>query len=406
MKFWIKMLAGVFIGIIVGAYIEPTSVFLEPLRIAGVLFFRVLNFAVFPLLFFSCIRSVIFLRNSKRLFLVLVKSVGYFILLTAVGATIGIVLGDVLLPGVGMNISEFESPRMIAYPHTSDFIIKTVPENIVEFISSGYGVLAILFVAFLVGVGIILTREEADPFHSLVDSIDRTLHRLNLIVLEFLPIGMFAYVGYMMGFLTFESIFASLKLILIVVAGSFIQVVIVQALLVFAMTGMNPFKFVHALIPAALTGYVSGSRYTAYPVVAECVEHNLGADREVFTFVAGLGTAFSFSGSALATGVTTMFVSQVYGLDLSVYLQIIIVLLITVASLKLDRIGYGSTVLLSVVLAHIIKIPAEGYALILGITSVIFKIETVVNVYGNAAVSCILANSEQALKEIRVNDFI
>jgi len=406
MKFWIKMLAGVFIGIIVGAYIEPTSVFLEPLRIAGLLFFRVLSFAVFPLLFFSCVRSVIFLRKGKRLFLVLVKSLGYFILLTAVGATIGIVLGDVLLPGAGMNISEFESPRMIAYPQTSDFILYTVPENIVEFITSGYGVIAIIFVSFLVGAGIILARDEAGPFHSLVDSIDRTLHRLNLIVLEFLPIGMFAYVGYMMGFLTFESIFASLKLILIIVAGSFIQVVIVQALLVFAMTGMNPFKFVHALIPAALTGYVAGSRYTAYPVVAECVEHNLGADREMFTFVAGVGTAFSFSGSALATGVTTMFVSQVYGLDLSVYLQIIIVLLITVASLKLDRIGDGSIVLLSVVLAHIIKIPAEGYALILGITGVIFKIETVVNVYGTAAVSCILANSAHALKEARVKDFI
>jgi Na+/H+-dicarboxylate symporter len=78
-------------------------------------------------------------------------------------------------------------------------------------------------------------------------------------------------------------------------------------------------------MPAALTVFISGNWYTVFPVLVEIVEHNLGADREVFTFAVGLGSAFSFSGSVLPAGVTTMFVAQVYGLDLSVYLQIIIV---------------------------------------------------------------------------------
>ena len=101
MKFWIKMVAGLFLGIIVGSYLGPDSIILEPMRVIGVVFIRVLNFLVFPLLFFSAMRSVAFLRQNRRLFIVLVKSLGYFLLLTAVGATIGIVLGDVLEPGLG-----------------------------------------------------------------------------------------------------------------------------------------------------------------------------------------------------------------------------------------------------------------------------------------------------------------
>jgi Na+/H+-dicarboxylate symporter len=406
MKFWIKMFSGLFIGILVGAYLEPTSLFFEPLRITGSLFFRLLSLAVFPLLLFSAIRSIHFLRTQKRLFVTLVKSLGYYVLLSGIGATIGIVLGDVLLPGVGMNIQEFESPMKIFYPATSEFILNTVPESITEFLASGYGVISILFVAFLTAVGIILSREEGEQFYGLIQSIEVTLHKLNLIVLEFLPIGIFAYVGYTMGYMTADRIMPFLKLILIIIAGSFIQIFIIQALLVFAMTRMNPFKFVHAVMPAALTGFISGNRYTAYPVLVETVEHNLGADREVFTFAAGLGSAFSFSGSALAAGVTTMFVTQVYGLDLSVYLQIIIVLLITASTLKLDRIRDGSLVILSVILTYIIKLPAEGYALVLGITAVIYQIESTVNITGTAAVSCIVANSEGALSKVKLKDFI
>jgi len=111
------------------------------------------------------------------------------------------------------------------------------------------------------------------------------------------------------------------------------------------------------------------------------------------------------SGSAIASGVATLFVAQVYGLDLSIYLEIIIVLLITVATLKLDGIREGGLVLLSIVLSHIIKLPAEGYALILGITAIIYQIETVVNVSGNACVSYILSHSEDAVEEVPLKDF-
>jgi Na+/H+-dicarboxylate symporter len=226
------------------------------------------------------------------------------------------------------------------------------------------------------------------------------------ILLEFLPIGIFAYVGYTMGSFTAAQIMPFLRLILVIIAGCVVQVFIVQALLVYICTKTNPFKFLQAILSACILGYVSGNRYTSYPVIVENVEHNLGADREVFTFVSGLGVAFSLSGSALAAGVATLFVAQVYGLDLSVYLDIIIVLLISVATLKLDGIHEGGLVLLSIILARIIKLPAEGYALILGIAPIIYQIETVVNVSGNATVSYIIAHSEESVSEVSWKDFV
>ncbi|HEB32391.1 MAG TPA: dicarboxylate/amino acid:cation symporter [Spirochaetes bacterium] len=406
MKFWIKMIAGLIMGIIVGTYIDPGSISLEPMRITGVMFFKLLNFAVFPLLFVTSVRNMLYLRSNKRLFLVLLKSLGYFILLTVTGSAIGVVLGGLLQPGVGINIKALESPAVIQYPETTAYILKVVPESVIGFLKPGNAVLAVLFVSFLVAMGLILAKEDGDDFHAVLISIDRTFHRLNRMILEFLPIGIFTYVGYTMGMGTFANIMPYLKLVLTIIAGSFIQIFIIQALLVFFISKLSPFKFIHAVLPACILAYVSGNRYTAYPALVETVENNMGADREVFTFVAGLGTALSFSGSAIAAGVSILFVAQAYGLDLSIYLRILIVFFITLATLKLDGIKDGSIVVLSIIMAQVLKLPAEGYALVLAIAGVIYQIESVTNITGTAAVSYIIANSEDAVSNVLVKDFI
>lgn len=406
MKFWIKMVASLIIGIVVGGYLGPDSLFVEPFRTVGMLFLHVVEFLVLPLMLLSAIRMVVKLRSERRLGLVFIKAMGYFILLTVVGAAIGMALGEFLQPGVGFNIGELESPTRVRFPDTADYLLSIVPSSVIDLFRSGYGVLIIVFTAFLVGVGILLAREEGEQFRGFVVSFDNVVHRINMIVLEFLPIGIFLYIGYLMGFMTGSTIMPYLKLILIVAAGAFIQIFIILTLLVYFTTRINPFKFLLGVLPALILGYVSGNRYTAYPALVETVEKNLGADREVFTMVAGLGTTFSLSGSAIVAGVSTLFVSQVYGLDLSIYLQIIVVFLITVSSLKMDGLTEGGLVLLSVVLGHIVKLPAEGYALIMGITLVLSQIETVVNVAGTAAVSYIVANAEEAVEQVPVSDFL
>jgi len=406
MKYWIKMLAGLGMGIIVGTYMGATSSFIEPLRVIGVLFFRTLGFLVFPLLFFSGVRSILFLREQKRLFLILSKSVGYYLLLTVIGATIGVGLGDLLSPGVGINIGEFESPKVVYYPPTVNYILQIVPRNIFDFFHSKEMVYPILFIAFLIAIGIRVSRSESDLFRDIVISIDDTLHHLTILVLEFLPIGIFTYVGYLMGSRGSQFILPYLKLVLVILLGAFIHIFIIQTILIYFTTRSNPFTFIHALLPTAILAGTSSNRYTAYPSLVENMEHNLGTDREVFTFLAGMGTALSMAGSAIAAGVTVLFIAQAYGLDLSIYLQIIIVLLITVSSLKLDGLRRESLVILSVVLSYIVKLPQEGYTLILSITPLIYQIETVVNVSTTATVSYIITHREGAVHEVSIKDFM
>ena len=212
--------------------------------------------------------------------------------------------------------------------------------------------------------------------------------------------------GYTMGSLSAAKVMPFLKLYFVAVAAAFVQVFIVQALFVFFKTKLNPFKFLLAVVPSGIMAYVSGHRYTAYPVLVESMEHNLGADREIATFVAGLGTAFGLSGTALAAAVTTLFVAQAYGLSLSVYLQIIIVLILTFASLKMDGIREGSVVLLSVLLAQIVKLPDEGYALVVGGTMIVDQIAAVADVIGNAAVAYVVCHSEEGVGNVGMKDFL
>ena len=406
MKLWIKMAVGLVAGILIGSFLRSDSHAIVPLYTAGMVFMRTLSFIFLPLLFFTSIRVFINLRTRRNLLIVFSKSIGYFLVLTIVGAAIGITLGEVLKPGVGITVSAFESPVLIDYPGTARFITDSVPDSVFRLLTSSTSALPMLFAGFLAGMGILAAKEKAEGLFDILVSIDDTLHRLAITVLEFLPIGIFASIGAAIGFSTFGQILPFLKLILVIAAGSIIQVFIVQSLLVYFLTKLNPFKFIHAVLPAAILAYCAGNRYTAYPTLVECVENNLGADREVFSLTAGLGTALSLSGSAVAAGVTTLFVSQAYGLDLSVYLQIIVVLLITVSTLKLDGLPEGSLVLLSVVLSYVIKLPAEGYTILLGVTAIIFQIENVVNVTGNAAVSYIMAHSEESVSGVTVQDFL
>jgi Na+/H+-dicarboxylate symporter len=136
------------------------------------------------------------------------------------------------------------------------------------------------------------------------------------------------------------------------------------------------------------------------------MEHNLGADRELTTFVTGIGMAFGLSGTALVTAVTTLFVAQAYGLSLSAYLQIIIVLILTFATMKMDGIREGTIVLLTVLLSQIVKLPDEGYALVLGSTMIVDQIAAVVDVTGNAAISYIICHSEGGVKGVNIRDFL
>ncbi len=406
MKYWVKMIAALVMGIIIGNYINPDSSFILPLKTIGIMFFRILEFLVFPLLLFSTIKTILYLKSQKRVFVVLVKSIGYFLLLTVIGAAIGVVLGDVLEPGVGINIKEIETPFVIHYPKTADFIINIIPDNIFNFIKSNYTVYPIIFIAYLIAIGIGLAGKSSDSFTSIIISIDETIHKINLIILEFLPIGIFTYVGYLLGTRTLEFIFPYLKLILILIGGAFLHIFIIQTLLIYLITKKNPFTLMHAVLPTLILAGVSANRYLSYTSLVENIEHNLGADRDVFTFTSGLGIALSLSGSAISAGVMTLFIAQAYGLDLSVYLQIIIVFLITLFSLKLDGTFKGGLVILSVVLSHIIKLPEEGYTLVIAIIPVLLQIETIVNSFGNVTVSYIISKSLNAVTDVPIKNFI
>lgn len=400
------MIVGVFLGIIVGSYIDPGSVLVEVFRVAGVLFIRILSFLVLPLMLLSGIKSVIYLRSKKALALSVLRAMGYFLLFTAVGATIGVVLGDVLQPGLGINIGEIESPQRILYPGTSDFITCIVPESVAEFFTSWYGALSIIFIAYIVGAGIFHAREDSEPFFSFIESFDETMHRINIMVLDFFAIGVFAYSGYLMSITGPDMIYPYLKLILVVIGGLAILVFIIIGLFLYFLSKLNPFIFIHAILPACITGFITGDRYKSYTVLVECMENNLGARREATTIINALGVTFGLGGSALVAGVCTLFISQAYGLSLSVYLQIIVIFIIVGASLKLDRLRESSLILLSVVFARIVKLPDEGFALVLGISLLLTRIETITNIVINAAVSYIICKSNESVEPVSIGDFL
>lgn len=371
--------------------------------LAGQLFLRLLLMLVVPLLFSALVTGVCELE-LKQLGRLGVRTLGYTVVVSAIAVLIGLVMVNTFRPGEGLSdevralamkgtsVKAAEAPTDTSVPA---LIAAIVPTNPIKAAADGDMIALILF-SLLFGIALALTDSDgARQLRGLIQGLNDVMMRLIDGVLRLAPLGV--------GALLF-SLFARLGLSILMQVGAYVGVVLlalalhmfgVYSLSVWFLGGRNPLKFFRDCRLAIVTAFSTASSSATLPTALKVAEENLRLPRNVSRFVLTAGSAMNQNGTALFEGVTVLFLAQVFGVQLSLSNQVVVMFICVLAGVGTAGVPAGSIPVIAMILG-MFKIPPEGLALILGVDRFLDMCRTTLNVTGDLAAAVYVARGEPA----------
>ncbi|MFB6319818.1 dicarboxylate/amino acid:cation symporter [Saccharicrinis sp. FJH54] len=363
----------------------------------GDVFLRGLKMVIIPLILSSIITGVAGIGNSANLGRVGGKTMGYYLLTSTIAIVTGLFLVNIIKPGVDSGIELNSSVNSILNQHDSigQTLIKIIPENIFQSFASG-DMLGIIFFALL--FGFFLTKIKAEyrePTLKVVNGVFEVMMKITMFIIRFTPLGILGLVA---------GVVADQKNIMDVATGLgsyFLTVLIalvihgtVTLLLITYFVGrVNPFKHFRAMSTPLLTAFSTSSSSATLPLTMEAVENNGGVSQKISSFTLPLGATINMDGTALYECVAVIFIAQIYGMELSIVNQVMIVLLSLLASIGAAGIPMAGLVTITIILSYL-GLPLEAVGLILAVDRPLDMLRTTVNVWSDSCGAVTIAKSE------------
>ena len=405
-----KLLLGFVLGVVGGLiafYLLPTNSFpfmkgvTDIFTLAGALFLRMIFMVVIPLLVSALILGVFELGQGKSLGKVASKSIMFTLALSGMAVIIAIGITTVIHPGVGVQFDPTalsansgvlkiqDSVKSVEGKQWYQYIVDLLPQNPVDAAVRAFQgeIVSLMFFALIFGYALSLTVKSSE--NPLIQCIDSTF-QASMKVIEFAmllaPFGIFGIVFntcYRMGaaFLGNVAIYG-----MTVIVGLLIQQFIVYGLFLKVFAKTSPWAYFKACKDVYLYAFTTASSNATLPVALETAEHTLKLPPKISRFVLTIGATANQNGTALFEGVTVLFLAQVYGIDLSLGAQVLVVLMSILAGVGTAGVPGGSLPLIVVLLTQV-GIPAEGIGLILGVDRILDMCRTTLNVSGDLVIA-------------------
>ncbi len=421
-----QIIIGLFLGLVYGiisvqnGYGEFTNNWVSPF---GTIFINLLKLIAMPLVLASLVTGVASLSDVKKLSRIGGKTIAIYLSTTAFAVTIGLVSVNILNPGDKIpdemqnklqTIYEKDaSKKTVTVQKVKDRgplqpIIDMVPDNFFDSASSNRNMLQVVFVAILIGIGLIqIPSEESKPLKDFFKSLTDVVIKLVDLIMLMAPLGVFALISQTINKVAGDNPSQIIELLgalgfymFAVVLGLFAHVLIVYTGLMKLFTKMPLQTFYEGIAPAQLLAFSTSSSGATLPVTMERCEEELGVSEEVSSFVLPLGATINMDGTALYQAVAAVFIAQTLNMSLDISAQITIVLTTVLASIGTAAVP-GAGIVMLVIILESVGVPSEGIAIILGVDRILDMVRTTVNVTGDATVSVIIAQSENQLKKIK-----
>jgi Na+/H+-dicarboxylate symporter len=363
-------------------------------NLGGQIFKNLLLLIVVPLVFFSLVSGISSLSNMVKLGSIASKTVLLYLLTTAFAVVIAIFFGWVFnISGYEGEVTSFNAPSGEA--NLYDTVLKVFPNNIFgAFVENN--MLGIVFISILFGIALNLTDNLTDNLSKNFERLNIVFMKIVLIIMSFAPIGVFCLMGsYVMD--KGLNIFGDLiQYVLILIFVLLFHLFFTYSLVLKIFANLNPIIFFKKMRNVALFAFTTSSSAATIPVTLKTVTDELGVKKDVSSFVIPVGATINMDGTAIMQGLATMFIASTVGVDLSMIEYIQIVLLAMVASIGAAAVPSAGTITLALILSSL-GLPLDAIGLILAVDRILDMIRTSVNVSGDAAVACVVANSEQLL---------
>ena len=370
--------------------------------VVGQIFISLLKMLVVPLVFVSLVCGSSSLSDPKMLGRVGGKTIGLYLLTTAIAVSLALTAAVIVKPGIGANpVAAATADVAEATPFTQ-VLIDMVPTNPVAAMADGQ-MLPIIFFAVLVGISITLSGEAGVRVSSWFKDVNAVIMKLVLLVMRFAPYGVFSLIAILAATSNANDFMAVGRYVLLVMVMLFVHALLVYPTLITVLGRLNPLTFLSKLRAAMIFAFSTASSNATIPVTLETVERRVGVSNKIASFTIPLGATINMDGTAIMQGIATGFIAQFYGIDLTLGQYLMVVVMVILASIGAAGVPSVGLVILAGVLSQV-GLPAEGIALILGVDRLLDMTRTVVNITGDSTVTTIVAKSEGELDMDIFND--
>ncbi len=374
----------------------------EPL---GKMWLSSLIMVVIPLILSTLSLGVAGLGDLKRLGRIGAITLVCFLSLTTLSTVLGLAVMNTLQPGKGLDpavkeqlLETYKGQAAGAMGLSQggfgiDLLVKIVPRNPVKAAAEG-DMLAIIFFALVIGAALTaLPRERAKPMHEFLDSLGHVTVAIIEMVMKLAPFGVFCLIFSVTARFGFDLLFSLLKYVVTIVACLAFFQFVGYAVIVKAVARRSPGEFFRKIRIVMITAFSTSSSNATLPTTIRVGQEGLGLPREIAGFVLPLGATMNMNGTSLFEGATVLFLAQVFGVDLSLGQQLVVVIMAVITAIGTAGIPGGSIPLLMMVLG-MVGVPMEGIAIILGVDRILDMCRTVLNVTGDLVTATIVERFE------------
>ncbi len=400
-------LLGFLLSLIVN-WLPSSKPIIEPYFIHGLfelikqLFMNALRMMVVPLVLVSLVCGTCTLSDPKKLGSLGIKSILLYLLTTTIAISIALLIASLFQSGTGIPLPDSGYSGKEA-PSLLNVFAGMVTDNPFKTLAQG-NMLQLIVFAILLGISISwLTSDTAKRLTVFFNDFNELILKMVTLIMHIAPYGVFcimAAVVYQFGWETLKQLGGYFAL---VISCLILHASITYSSLLILLTQLNPYTLFQKMKPALLFAFSTSSSSATLPVTLEVARKRLGIGKTTASFTLPLGATINMDGTAIMQGVATVFIAQMYGVDLTSSQYLTIILMATLMSIGTAGVPGAGLIMLSGVLAQV-GLPADAIGILLGIDRLLDMTRTAINITGDATVACIVSKSENDLDETIFND--
>jgi Na+/H+-dicarboxylate symporter len=397
---WQRVVGGLILGVALGLLWPEAA---GAIKLVGDLFVRLIKMLVVPVVLVTIAAGIATLGDSRRLGSIGLRTVGLFAATTLVSVSIGMAAGLILRPGAAMSLGGVVPHALGAAVTPADQLLSIVPLNIVEALVRG-DMLAIIFVAVLLGTGTILAGEAGKPVVALLQGLSAVLLQIVRLVMEATPFGVLALIAQAVA-VNGAGVFVHVGwLALAVVLASLVQMLVVHAGLIRFVARLPVTRFFKGILDALIVAFSTASSSATLPVALRVAQDNLGVSRAVASTVLPLGASIGKDGTAMYVGLLGQFALQALGIVPDATMLVTMLLTGALAAFGTAPVPSASLFMLAAMLSAV-GVGTEQTALVIGLVLPFDRLldmtRTVPSASANLTVATLVARAEEALDAAR-----
>ncbi len=402
---YVQVLTAIAIGVLLGHFYPEIGEMMKPL---GDAFIKMIKMIIAPIIFCTVVHGIASMQDMKKVGRVGLKSLLYFELVTTLALVIGLLVSNILRPGVGMNIdaSAIDTKAIAGFvakskdQSTLAFLMDIIPNTVVGAFAQGE-ILQVLFFAILFAFGLQGLGERGKVLLGVIDQVSHALFGVVGIIMKVAPIGAFGAMAFTIGKYGVATLFSLAKLMIAFYATCVIFIVVVLGFFAW-LAGFNIFKFIRYIKEELLIVLGTSSSESVLPRMIAKME-NLGCEKSVVGLVIPTGYSFNLDGTCIYLTMAALFLAQATNTDLTLFQQLGIISILLLTSKGAAGVTGSGFIVLAATLATVGTIPVASIALILGVDRFMSEARALTNLIGNGVATIVVSRWEGALDVARMH---